>query len=210
MELAPLLAFFRYDDIPGVIGRVGTLFGEASVNIANMAVSRTRRGEKALMALSLDSPAPPEPVERVAEVLRRAGIEARIEEFPQGTPTAEAAAHAAGCALGQIVKSLVFEAGGRFVIAMVPGDRRADRQKVARAAGITRARVASADEVVAATGFAPGAVAPFPLPGVERALIDRRLLMQPILWIGAGSDRHLAAITPADLVRLTKAESGDI
>jgi D-3-phosphoglycerate dehydrogenase len=65
MELAPLLAFFRYDDIPGVIGRVGTLFGEASVNIANMAVSRTRRGDKALMALSLDTPAPPELVDRL-------------------------------------------------------------------------------------------------------------------------------------------------
>ncbi|MDP9491386.1 MAG: phosphoglycerate dehydrogenase, partial [Actinomycetota bacterium] len=51
MELAPLLVFFRYDDVPGVIGRVGTLFGEAGVNIANMAVSRTRRGGKALMAL---------------------------------------------------------------------------------------------------------------------------------------------------------------
>jgi D-3-phosphoglycerate dehydrogenase len=63
MELAPLLVFFRYDDVPGVIGRVGTLFGEAGVNIANMAVSRTRRGGKALMALSLDSPPPPELVE---------------------------------------------------------------------------------------------------------------------------------------------------
>ena len=41
IELAPLLVFFRYDDVPGVIGRVGTLFGEAGVNIANMAVSRT-------------------------------------------------------------------------------------------------------------------------------------------------------------------------
>ena len=41
MELAPLMVFFRYDDVPGVIGRVGTLFGEAGVNIANMAVSRT-------------------------------------------------------------------------------------------------------------------------------------------------------------------------
>ncbi|HEY2938368.1 MAG TPA: phosphoglycerate dehydrogenase [Gaiellaceae bacterium] len=63
MELAPLLVFFRYDDVPGVIGRVGTLFGEAGVNIANMAVSRTRRGDKALMALSLDSEPPPELVE---------------------------------------------------------------------------------------------------------------------------------------------------
>jgi D-3-phosphoglycerate dehydrogenase / 2-oxoglutarate reductase len=65
MELAPLLVFFRYDDVPGVIGRVGTLFGEAGVNIANMAVSRTRRGGKALMALSIDSEAPSELVERV-------------------------------------------------------------------------------------------------------------------------------------------------
>jgi D-3-phosphoglycerate dehydrogenase / 2-oxoglutarate reductase len=65
MELSPLLVFFRYDDVPGVIGRVGTLFGEAGVNIANMAVSRTRRGGKALMALSIDSEAPRELVERV-------------------------------------------------------------------------------------------------------------------------------------------------
>ena len=65
MELAPLLVLFRYDDVPGVIGRVGTLFGQAGVNIANMAVSRTRRGGKALMALSLDSPAPPALFERV-------------------------------------------------------------------------------------------------------------------------------------------------
>ena len=64
MELAPLLVLFRYDDVPGVIGRVGTLFGDAGVNIANMAVSRTRRGGKALMALSIDTPAPLELVAR--------------------------------------------------------------------------------------------------------------------------------------------------
>jgi D-3-phosphoglycerate dehydrogenase / 2-oxoglutarate reductase len=67
MELDPLLVFFRYDDVPGVIGRVGTLFGEAGVNIANMAVSRTNRGGKALMALSLDTEPPAELVEAVLE-----------------------------------------------------------------------------------------------------------------------------------------------
>jgi D-3-phosphoglycerate dehydrogenase / 2-oxoglutarate reductase len=65
MELAPLLVVFRYDDVPGVIGKVGTLFGEAGVNIANMTVSRTRRGGQALMALSIDSAAPLELVERI-------------------------------------------------------------------------------------------------------------------------------------------------
>jgi D-3-phosphoglycerate dehydrogenase len=66
-ELAPLMVFFRYDDVPGMIGRVGTLFGDADVNIANMAVSRTRRGGKALMALSIDQPAPAELVEKLRE-----------------------------------------------------------------------------------------------------------------------------------------------
>ena len=64
IELAHLMVFFQYDDRPGVIGRVGSLFGEAGVNIANMAVSRTNEGGKALMALSIDTPAPPELVER--------------------------------------------------------------------------------------------------------------------------------------------------
>ncbi len=60
IELAQRMVFFRYDDVPGVIGRVGTVFGEAGVNIANMAVSRSRQGGEALMALSIDSEAPAE------------------------------------------------------------------------------------------------------------------------------------------------------
>jgi D-3-phosphoglycerate dehydrogenase len=67
MELAPLLVVFRYDDVPGVIGKVGTMFGEAGVNIANMTVSRTRQGGQALMVLSIDTPAPPDLVDRVHE-----------------------------------------------------------------------------------------------------------------------------------------------
>jgi D-3-phosphoglycerate dehydrogenase len=71
MELSSLMAIFRYDDVPGVIGRIGTLFGEAGVNIANMAVSRTNRGGKALMAVSLDTPAPPD----LVDSLRAAGLD---------------------------------------------------------------------------------------------------------------------------------------
>jgi D-3-phosphoglycerate dehydrogenase len=78
MELAPLMVFFRYDDVPGVIGRVGTLFGEAGVNIANMAVSRTRRGGKALMALSLDTGPPQE----LLDAVRAQGFDdARVISF---------------------------------------------------------------------------------------------------------------------------------
>ena len=67
IELTPRMVLLAYDDVPGVIGRVGTLFGEAGVNIANMAVSRNREGEKALMAFSIDSDAPADLVARLRE-----------------------------------------------------------------------------------------------------------------------------------------------
>ena len=65
IELGSHMAFLSYDDIPGVIGKVGTMFGEAGVNIANMAVSRTTVGGKALMVFSIDSAAPSDLVKRV-------------------------------------------------------------------------------------------------------------------------------------------------
>ena len=152
----------------------------------------------------------PEPVERVTSYLREAGAEVRVEEFPEGTPTAQAAARAVGCDLAQIVKSLVFDCDGRPVLALVPGDRRADSEKIARAVGSRFARIAGAEEVQDATGFDPGAVAPFPLPRVERIFIDRTLLVHELVWIGAGSERHMAALSPPELVRLSRARPMDV
>jgi D-3-phosphoglycerate dehydrogenase / 2-oxoglutarate reductase len=65
LQLSPRMVFFRYEDVPGVIGRVGTMFGDAGVNIANMAVSRTKQGGEALMAFAIDSEPPPELVEHI-------------------------------------------------------------------------------------------------------------------------------------------------
>jgi prolyl-tRNA editing enzyme YbaK/EbsC (Cys-tRNA(Pro) deacylase) len=152
----------------------------------------------------------PETVERVAAVLRDAGIEARVEQFEEPTPTAADAARAVGCELGQVVKSLVVLCDLTPVLALIPGDRRADLGKVARAAGAVEARVAGAVEVERLTGFVPGAVAPFPLPGIAVVLMERMLLAHDDLWIGAGSVRHLASLVPTDLVGLTRAKTADL
>jgi D-3-phosphoglycerate dehydrogenase len=68
LEIAPHMVFVRYEDQPGVIGRVGSMFGDAGVNIANMAVSRTKEGGEALMVFSIDSPATEELVGALQEV----------------------------------------------------------------------------------------------------------------------------------------------
>ena len=151
----------------------------------------------------------PEPVERVSGFLRQMGVEARIEEFSAGTPTAVDAARAVGSKLGQIVKSLVFDCDGRWVVVLVPGDRRADLAKIAAAAGARKARIAKPDEVERATGFVAGAVAPFPLPNVDRVFVDRGLLAHKRVWIGAGSPSHMAMIAPGDMIRLARAQPMD-
>jgi prolyl-tRNA editing enzyme YbaK/EbsC (Cys-tRNA(Pro) deacylase) len=152
----------------------------------------------------------PERVERVAQFARDTGAEVRIEEFAEGTPTAVDAANAVGCSLAQIVKSLVLDCDGRPVVALVPGDRRGDPRKIAAAVGAERAKVAGPERVLQVTGFEAGAVAPFPLPEIERILIDPRLLRYDRLWIGAGSRRHLASLPPSELVRLSRAEPVDV
>jgi prolyl-tRNA editing enzyme YbaK/EbsC (Cys-tRNA(Pro) deacylase) len=64
--------------------------------------------------------------------------------------------------------------------------------------------------VLRATGFEPGAVAPFPQqPGV-RAVLERTLLQHKVVWIGAGSTYHMAALSPPDLQRLARARSVDL
>lgn len=152
----------------------------------------------------------PEPVERVSTFLRESGVEARIQEFPDGTASAQDAADAVGCDLAQIVKSLVFVCDDRPVVALVPGDRRGDPAKVARAAEAESARVAKAQEVEDSTGFAPGAVAPFPLPKIDAVLMDRALYHYDIVWAGAGSHKHVLGISPADLGRLARVRPMDV
>jgi Cys-tRNA(Pro) deacylase len=146
----------------------------------------------------------------VAAFLRVAAVDATIQEFSAGTPTADDAARAVGCRLEQIVKTLVFVCDGEYVLALVPGDRRADERKVAAEMKASQVRVARADEVLDATGFEPGAVAPFPRRDVIAALIERTLLQHQAVWIGAGSHSHLATLSPSDLQRLAGARAADL
>ena len=148
---------------------------------------------------------------RARELRAARGIDATIQEFPEGTPTAEAAARAVGCRLDQIVKSLVFVCDGAYVLALVPGDRRADAAKVAAAVGAAEVRVARRRRRWSRRpGFEPGAVAPFPLAASTRSFIERTLLQHGTVWIGAGSPAHMARLAPGELQRLAGARTADL
>ncbi len=71
MDMAPArhMAFFLYEDRPGVIGKVGSILGDAGINIASMEVGRKGAGGLALMGLTLDSPIPADVLARIGEAI---------------------------------------------------------------------------------------------------------------------------------------------
>ena len=69
LEPTDHLAFFRYEDRPGMVGVVGQILGEARVNIAGMQVSRDEKGGMALVALSVDTAVPSDVLERIREAI---------------------------------------------------------------------------------------------------------------------------------------------
>jgi Cys-tRNA(Pro) deacylase len=149
-------------------------------------------------------------VSAVVESARAQGLDIEVREFPAGTRTAQDAAAAIGVDVAQIVKSLAFQVDDQIVMALVSGSDRLDESKLAAVAGGGVVTRADADAVRAATGYPIGGVPPFghrsPLP----TFVDRHLLDHDEVWAAAGTPRHVFAITPTDLVRLTAAPPADL
>ena len=147
--------------------------------------------------------------ERVVEALRAFGITAHVKEFSESTHTAEEAATAIGTTVGQIVKSLVFLAGDRPILALVSGTNRADTAKLSAAAGGTIRR-ADAATVRSVTGYAIGGVPPLGHSTPLRTFLDRDLLQYTSVWAAAGTPNAVFEITPRELERITQAEAIDL
>ena len=149
-------------------------------------------------------------VARVTDAARAAGVDISVERFPEGTRTAADAARAVGCEVGQIVKSLVFMADARPVVALVSGANRVDLGRLATATGATEARRADGDEARSATGFAIGGVPPFGHGSQVAVVIDRDLLAFDRVWAAAGLPDAVFAIAPDDLLRASGGTIADV
>jgi prolyl-tRNA editing enzyme YbaK/EbsC (Cys-tRNA(Pro) deacylase) len=118
---------------------------------------------------------------------------AGVREFPEGTRTAQDAAAAIGCEVGQIVKSLVFLRDGEPVLVLCSGANTVDAQRL----GLTKA---DADVVRRATGFAIGGVPPYAHPAPLETVVDEDLMGYDEIWAAAGTPRSVFPLTPAQLL----------
>jgi prolyl-tRNA editing enzyme YbaK/EbsC (Cys-tRNA(Pro) deacylase) len=142
---------------------------------------------------------------RLAELLG----EFEVKRFPEGTRTADDAARAIGCSLGQIVKSLVFTAAGKPVVALVSGANRLDPVQLGRLAGEPVAK-ADAETTRLATGYAIGGVPPFGHVQQLAVFIDRDLLDYDVIWAAAGRPDSVFAIRPERLLEISQGVAADL
>lgn len=146
---------------------------------------------------------------RVEAALKDAGLAAEIREMGD-TRTAADAAAAVGCEVDQIAKSIIFrgEDSGHVVLFLTAGGNRVDAAKATALAGQPLGK-ADAALIREETGFAIGGVAPVGHLSRIDAFIDPRLMEFDTVWAAAGTPRHVFAISPADLLRVSGARQAD-
>jgi Cys-tRNA(Pro) deacylase len=141
--------------------------------------------------------------------LSDSGIGVAVKQFPADTRTALDAARVVGCEVGQIVKSLVFVAGGKPVVALVSGANRVDEGRLAAVAGAPVTK-ADAEAVRRATGYSIGGVPPFGHATQVAVFMDRDLFDHPSVWAAAGRPDSVFEISPERLRELSQAQVADL
>jgi prolyl-tRNA editing enzyme YbaK/EbsC (Cys-tRNA(Pro) deacylase) len=142
--------------------------------------------------------------QKVQDALAARGVALTVVELPQSTRTAAEAAQAVGCAVGQIVKSIIFRAAetSRPVLVVTSGANRVSEKAVAALLGEPLAK-ADPDFVRVRTGFVIGGVPPVGHVEPPVTFIDEDLLAYAEIWAAAGTPNAVFRLTPADLLALT-------
>ena len=145
----------------------------------------------------------PAKARHVQKVLLSLGVNTQVTQLSESTRTANEAASALNCALGQIVKSLVFRVNDAPILILVSGRNNVDERLLESCIGspIQRAR---ANFVRQHTGHAIGGVAPVGHPNPIPTFVDRDLLNYEQVWAAAGGPHAVFACEPSFLATLGK------
>ncbi len=137
------------------------------------------------------------------------GATGKIVEFDKSTRTSQEAADAIGIEVGQIAKSLVFDAEGTGVMVIASGSNRVSTSKVEALLGHAIGR-ADADAVRRFTGFPIGGVPPVGHETEMTILIDEDLMAHDEIWAAGGTPNAVFPLTPDELVLISGGRVADI
>jgi prolyl-tRNA editing enzyme YbaK/EbsC (Cys-tRNA(Pro) deacylase) len=143
---------------------------------------------------------------RVQERAESLGLDVDVRQMPASTRTAQEAAAACGCAVAQIVKSLVFkgEKSHRPYLLLVSGSNRVNEKSVAAIVGEALMRP-DGRFVREVTGYAIGGIPPFGHATPLATYMDPDLLQYELVWAAAGTPEAIFSVAPQRLREATAA-----
>jgi prolyl-tRNA editing enzyme YbaK/EbsC (Cys-tRNA(Pro) deacylase) len=141
---------------------------------------------------------------KVQQALNAMGVQLEVVELPASTRTSLEAAQAIGCRVGQIAKSIIFQASTshRVVMVIASGPNRINEKVIEGHLGEPVCK-ADADYVRQRTGFVIGGVPPVGLAEHALTFIDQDLTQYPEIWAAAGTPHAVFSLTPGELLRMT-------
>jgi len=143
--------------------------------------------------------------QKVQDFLNQKGFaHLQVQELAASTRTAQEAAEAVGCTVGQIVKSLIFRGAtsGQPYLLLVSGANRVNTEQLAEHLGEGLVKP-DGEYVRSVTGFAIGGVPPVGHAQHLETLIDPDLLQYPRIYAAAGTPFALFGLSPSELLALT-------
>ena len=145
-----------------------------------------------------------EPVIRVEKLLKEFDKKQEVIALDSSARTAAEAASSLGCAVGAIVKSLLFKTEKTYTLCLVAGDKKASLYKIKKILNIKDVSMASPDDVKKVTGFTIGGVSPIGHLNKTIILIDNSLERFNYLFAAAGHPNCIFKINFTDLNKITK------
>ena len=148
--------------------------------------------------------------EDLESFLKEHGIDAEIVKLESKVRTVKQAAKALGIGPEFIIKTIMFvDAEGEPLLAIVPGNRRVDLNKLSKLAG-SEVRLAKPAEVESHSGYPAGGLPPIGHKKPIKTYIDPEVLEKREVYGGGGSDQSLLRINPEDIKRVQNAEVAPI
>ncbi len=146
--------------------------------------------------------------QKIQELLTSLGYNYAVIEHVESTRTAQEAAQRAGCELGQIVKSLIFQGktSGKPILVLTSGANRVDEKRISEYTG-EPIRRADADFVRTVSGYAIGGVPPIGHAQKMETYLDEDFLQYQVIWAAAGTPNAIFELTPSDLEKMTNGKT---
>lgn len=150
-------------------------------------------------------------IDRVVAAAREAGLEIEVRRMGASTRTSEEAARQCGCAVNQIMKSLVFQgdASDRLYLFLLQGSSRLD---LGKAEVLTGEKLKRADPrlIRDRTGFAIGGVSPIGHMAPVPTYAEEALLRHDVVWAAAGAHDAVFKAEPGKLLSAAGATVADV